>query len=123
MEQNAERPTWSGPVERYIRKVVSEGRNVYRVQMGPRGRGNRRSRLCATLAEAQDLKRAWTASGLPSQPIRLRLTPAQRPVAPLIVEVREGAERMRFEITTQASLRAINALLHDLLIQREARSS
>lgn len=53
---------WTGSVERYIRKVVVRGREIYRVQIGGAGRGQRRSRLCATLEEAVATKTAWLAT-------------------------------------------------------------
>jgi len=56
---------WAGSVERGIRKAVINGRKVYRVQLGSRGKGNRRSKVCETLEQAVSVKAAWLAGGLP----------------------------------------------------------
>jgi integrase len=56
-----QRSEWKGPIEKYIRKVVLRGRQLYRVQVGGTGRGNRKSKICATLEEALATKRAWLA--------------------------------------------------------------
>jgi integrase len=57
--------TWSGSVERNIRKAIVNGRKVYLVQMGHAGKGQRRQKLCATLEEAVAIKRQWAAEGVP----------------------------------------------------------
>jgi integrase len=53
-------------IERNIRRVLVKQRWAYRVQMGSRGRGHRRSKLCQTLEEALQIKKAWLAGGLPA---------------------------------------------------------
>jgi hypothetical protein len=52
-------------IERNICRVLVKQRWAYRVQMGSRGRGHRRSKLCQTLEEAVQVKKAWLAGGLP----------------------------------------------------------
>jgi integrase len=53
-------------IEPGIRRIVMRsGTEKYRVQLGNKGKGNRRSRLVATYDEAQAVKAAWIAGGLP----------------------------------------------------------
>jgi integrase len=59
------RGDWKGPIESGIRKHLGpEGQHWYRVQLGRRGKGNRRSRVVPTLEAAVALKREWLAGGL-----------------------------------------------------------
>src|SRR4029453_15940538 len=49
--------SWAGTVESGIRKYRGpHGQHWYRVQMGGRGKKNRRSQVCQTLGEATPLK-------------------------------------------------------------------
>src|SRR6266705_2343224 len=59
-----------GPLPPGIQRIhLPSGESRYRLQLGPRGKGNRRSKLfpCtdAGLAEAIALRREWIARGLP----------------------------------------------------------
>jgi integrase len=60
------RSAWSGVVANGIRKYEGpQGQPWYRVQLGTRGKGNRVSKVCHTLREAEQLKADWLAGGLP----------------------------------------------------------
>lgn len=55
-----------GWIEPGIRRIVlPSGKERFRVQLGHRGKGNRRSHLCATYADARALKEEWHTRGLP----------------------------------------------------------
>ena len=56
-----------GSIERGIRRILlPSGQERFRVQLGRRGKGQRRSKLCASYAEAKALKEEWTLRGLPA---------------------------------------------------------
>jgi integrase len=59
---------WSGPVEKYIRKVVVNGRRVYRLQMGSAGKKGRSSQIFGEheLDRALAVKRVWVTGGVPA---------------------------------------------------------
>jgi integrase len=60
------RSAWSGVVANGIRKYEGpQGQPWYRVQLGTRGKGNRVSKVCHTLREAENKKAEWLAGGLP----------------------------------------------------------
>ncbi len=62
----AQRQEWKGQVEPGIRKYLGRGgQRWYRVQLGSRGKGNRKSQVVATLEAAVALKRQWLEGGLP----------------------------------------------------------
>jgi integrase len=59
---------WTGPTgEKGIRRAIINGRPRFIVQMGGRGKGHRRAKICPTLEEALALKRQWLAEGVPVQ--------------------------------------------------------
>jgi len=57
---------YTGPTgEKNIRKVLVRGQPRFLLQMGRRGKGNRRAKLFKTLGEAIATKQAWLAGGVP----------------------------------------------------------
>src|SRR5215831_15243276 len=103
---------WTGPVERYIRKIVTRrGERAWLLQMGSRGRGKRRAYVCRSLEEAREMKARWLADGIP---------PARE--QPIRVQIRTGqALALNLEVISAASIDLVTATLRELFGQKEAR--
>ena len=70
MSERRSKRARSVSIERGIRKIRLDGGQVrFRVQLGRRGKGNRRSHLCATFEEAKALKEEWMLRGLPPRDV------------------------------------------------------
>src|SRR5262245_48997720 len=94
---------WAGSVERGIRKTVVNGRKVYRVQLGSRGKGNRRSKVCETLEQAVAVKAAWLAGGLPAA------KPAADPKDEPPASVEDGLRHYELFLRTERKKSRLNA--------------
>src|SRR5207245_8375860 len=66
----------------------------YRVQLGRRGKGNRRSRICKTLEEAVALKKEWLERGLP-------VKGAPEPAAAVVATVDDGFMHRALDLQQQ----------------------
>jgi integrase len=58
---------WKGVVVPGIRRVTIKGKEVFRVQIGRRGKGNRKSKICHSIEEAVKTKTDWLTHGLPAK--------------------------------------------------------